>query len=121
MSVHKKNSAQSVQPFGRLYATNLRCLVLLYRYGKRHSNYSPTVMFCHVSWDTYTLIFLPDCSHSNGCPPEGINHTGKLCGSKFFLRHIGQSTVIKQVYSVNVVVFKYSGTYKSVEYELMPI
>ena len=49
----------------------------------------------------YTLIFLPDCSHSNGCPPEGINHTGKLCGSKFFLRHIGQSTVIKQVYSVN--------------------
>ena len=61
--------------------------------------------------------FLPNCSHSNGCPPEGINHTGKLCGSKFFLRHIGQSTVIKQVQSQYPCFFKYSGTYKSVEYE----
>ena len=32
MSVHTKKSAQSVQPFGRLYAQTSECLVLLYRY-----------------------------------------------------------------------------------------
>ena len=97
MSVHKK-----IQPnrSSRLAGYTQQIYDVLFYYidmEKDIQNYSPTMF----RGTPYTLIFLPDCSHSNGCPPEGINHTGKLCGSKFFLRHIGQSTVIKQVYSVN--------------------
>ena len=40
MSVHKKISAQSVQPFGRLLGTYMyECLVLLYRFNLQHKHF----------------------------------------------------------------------------------